>query len=93
VDSLDPGDPVDVPVMPAEVVWYSAEGLAMAGPASHGIAAGPRTGSTPARPGMVDRLHRGAPQSLVILHDEAATGGCTRAGSATSHLWSSRSWR
>jgi DUF917 family protein len=37
LDSLEPGDVVDVLVMPADVVWYSAEGLAMVGPASHGI--------------------------------------------------------
>lgn len=37
LDSLGPGDLVDVLVMPADAVWYSAEGLAMVGPASHGI--------------------------------------------------------
>ncbi|WP_236792968.1 DUF917 domain-containing protein [Amycolatopsis sp. GM8] len=37
LDSLEPGDLVDVLVMPADAVWYSAEGLAMVGPASHGI--------------------------------------------------------
>ena len=37
LDSLEPGDVVDVLVMPADAVWYSAEGLAMVGPASHGI--------------------------------------------------------
>ncbi|HEY4421733.1 MAG TPA: DUF917 domain-containing protein [Pseudonocardia sp.] len=37
LDSLEPGALVDVLVMPADAVWYSAEGLAMVGPASHGI--------------------------------------------------------
>jgi DUF917 family protein len=37
LDSLEPGDVVDVLVMPADAVWYSTEGLAMVGPASHGI--------------------------------------------------------
>jgi hypothetical protein len=37
LDSLEPGDLVDVLVMPADAVWYSAEGLEMVGPASHGI--------------------------------------------------------
>jgi DUF917 family protein len=37
LDALEPGDLVDVLVMPAEAVWYSAAGLAMVGPASHGI--------------------------------------------------------
>ncbi|WP_028925801.1 DUF917 domain-containing protein [Pseudonocardia acaciae] len=37
LDNLEPGDLVDILVMPADAVWYSAEGLAMVGPASHGI--------------------------------------------------------
>ncbi len=37
LDGLQPGDLVDVLVMPAEPVWYSARGLAMVGPATHGI--------------------------------------------------------
>ena len=37
LDALRPGDLVDVLVMPADAVWYSAAGLAMVGPASHGI--------------------------------------------------------
>lgn len=37
LDSLAPGDLVDVLVTPAEEVWYSAEALAMVGPAFHGI--------------------------------------------------------
>lgn len=37
LDSLEPGDLVDILLMPADAVWYSAEGLAMVGPASHGI--------------------------------------------------------
>jgi DUF917 family protein len=37
LDALEPGDLVDVLVMPADDVWYSAAGLAMVGPASHGI--------------------------------------------------------
>jgi DUF917 family protein len=37
LDSLEPGDLVDVLVTPAEAVWYSAEGMAMVGLASHGI--------------------------------------------------------
>lgn len=37
LDQLEPGDLVDVLVMPADAVWYSAEGLAMVGPTSHGI--------------------------------------------------------
>lgn len=37
LDSLEPDDLVDVLVTPADAVWYSAEGLAMVGPASHGI--------------------------------------------------------
>ncbi|GAA2117434.1 DUF917 domain-containing protein [Actinomadura alba] len=37
LDSLEPGDVVDVLVMPADAIWYSAEGLAMVGPTSHGI--------------------------------------------------------
>ncbi|WP_154769549.1 S-methyl thiohydantoin desulfurase domain-containing protein [Nakamurella alba] len=37
LDSLQPGDLVDVLVTPADGVWYSPEALAMVGPASHGI--------------------------------------------------------
>jgi uncharacterized protein len=37
LDSLEPGDLVDILLMPADAVWYSAKGLAMVGPASHGI--------------------------------------------------------
>jgi hypothetical protein len=37
LDSLEPGDVVDVLVTSADGVWYSAEGLDMVGPASHGI--------------------------------------------------------
>jgi DUF917 family protein len=37
LDSLEPGDLVDVLVTPADAIWYSAEGLAMVGPSSHGI--------------------------------------------------------
>jgi len=38
LDSLEPGDLVDVLVTPADAVWYSAEGMAMVGLGSHGIA-------------------------------------------------------
>jgi uncharacterized protein len=37
LDSLQPGDLVDVLETPADAVWHSPEGLAMAGAASHGI--------------------------------------------------------
>lgn len=37
LDSLEPGDLVDVLVMPADAVWYSSAGLAMVGPGAHGI--------------------------------------------------------
>jgi uncharacterized protein len=37
LDSLEPGDLVDVLVTPADAIWYSPEGLAMVGPQSHGI--------------------------------------------------------
>ena len=37
LDSVEPGDLVDVLVTPADAVWYSPEGIAMVGPASHGI--------------------------------------------------------
>ena len=37
LDSLEPGDLVDVLVTPADAVWYSPEGMAMVGLASHGI--------------------------------------------------------
>jgi len=37
LDSLEPGDLVDVLATPADAVWYSPEGMAMVGLASHGI--------------------------------------------------------
>ncbi|MFF5297098.1 DUF917 domain-containing protein [Paractinoplanes globisporus] len=37
LDSLEPGDLVDVLVTPADAVWYSPEGMEMVGLASHGI--------------------------------------------------------
>lgn len=37
LDSLQPGDLVDVLATPAEAAWYTPAGLAMVGPASHGI--------------------------------------------------------
>lgn len=37
LDSLEPGDLVDVLVSPAGALWYSPEALAMVGPHSHGI--------------------------------------------------------
>jgi DUF917 family protein len=37
LDSLEPGDVVDILLTPAEGIWYSPEGLAMVGPSSHGI--------------------------------------------------------
>jgi hypothetical protein len=37
LDSLEPGDLVDVLVTPADAVWYSAEAIAMVGLGSHGI--------------------------------------------------------
>lgn len=37
LDSLEPGDLVDVLVTPADAVWYSAEGMEMVGLSSHGI--------------------------------------------------------
>ena len=37
LDSLEPGDLVDVLLTPADAVWYSAEGMAMVGLGSHGI--------------------------------------------------------
>ncbi|MGI3786505.1 MAG: DUF917 domain-containing protein [Janthinobacterium lividum] len=37
LDSLEPGDLVDVLVTPADALWYSPEALAMVGPHSHGI--------------------------------------------------------
>lgn len=54
LDSLEPGDLVDVLVMPADAVWYSAEGLALVGPHTHGIALAhprsrPRKTGSPAR--------------------------------------------
>ena len=37
LDSLEPGDMVDVLVTPADTLWYSPEALSMVGPRSHGI--------------------------------------------------------
>jgi DUF917 family protein len=37
LDSLEPGDLVDVLVTPADAVWYSPEGMEMVGLNSHGI--------------------------------------------------------
>jgi uncharacterized protein len=37
LDSLEPGDLVDILVTPADAVWYSPEGMEMVGLASHGI--------------------------------------------------------
>ncbi len=37
LDSLEPGDLVDVLATPADAVWYSPEGMSMVGLASHGI--------------------------------------------------------
>lgn len=37
LDSLEPGDLVDVLVTPSDAVWYSPEGMAMVGLGSHGI--------------------------------------------------------
>jgi DUF917 family protein len=37
LDSLEPGDLVDVLVTPADAIWYSAEGMQMVGLGSHGI--------------------------------------------------------
>jgi DUF917 family protein len=37
LDSLEPGDLVDVLATPADAVWYSPEGMAMVGLGSHGI--------------------------------------------------------
>lgn len=37
LDTLEPGDLVDLVLTPAEAVWYSAGGLDMVGPATHGI--------------------------------------------------------
>jgi hypothetical protein len=37
LDSLEPGDLVDVLVTPADAIWYSPEGMEMVGLASHGI--------------------------------------------------------
>jgi uncharacterized protein len=37
LDSLEPGDLVDVLVTPADAVWYSGEGMQMVGLGSHGI--------------------------------------------------------
>jgi uncharacterized protein len=37
LDSLAPGDLVDVLVTPADAIWYSTEGMAMVGLTSHGI--------------------------------------------------------
>ncbi|MCU1605064.1 MAG: hypothetical protein JWP46_1529 [Modestobacter sp.] len=37
LDSLEPGDLVDVLVTPADAIWYSGEGMDMVGLGSHGI--------------------------------------------------------
>jgi DUF917 family protein len=37
LDSLEPGDLVDVLVTPADAIWYSPEGMRMVGLTSHGI--------------------------------------------------------
>ena len=37
LDSLEPGDLVDVLVTPADAMWYAPEGMAMVGLESHGI--------------------------------------------------------
>jgi len=37
LDSLEPGDLVDVLATPADAIWYAPEGTAMVGLASHGI--------------------------------------------------------
>ena len=37
LDSLEPGDLVDVLVTPADAIWYSPEGMRMVGMMSHGI--------------------------------------------------------
>ncbi|MFE4777792.1 DUF917 family protein [Streptomyces sp. NPDC056713] len=37
LDSLEPGDLLDVLATPAEALWYSPKALAMVGPSSHGI--------------------------------------------------------
>jgi DUF917 family protein len=37
LDSLEPGDLVDVLVTPADAIWYSPEGMRMVGMISHGI--------------------------------------------------------
>jgi len=37
LDSLEPGDLVDVLATPADAIWYSTEGMAMVGLGSHGI--------------------------------------------------------
>jgi DUF917 family protein len=37
LDSLEPGDLVDVLATPADAVWYTPEGMAMVGLVSHGI--------------------------------------------------------
>ncbi len=37
LDSLEPGDVVDVLVTPADAVWYSPQGMEMVGMGSHGI--------------------------------------------------------
>jgi hypothetical protein len=37
LDSLEPGDLVDVLVTPADAIWYTPEGMRMVGLVSHGI--------------------------------------------------------
>jgi uncharacterized protein len=37
LDSLEPGDLVDVLATPADAVWYSPRGMEMVGMGSHGI--------------------------------------------------------
>jgi hypothetical protein len=37
LDSLEPGDLVDVLATPADAIWYSPEGMAMVGLAANGI--------------------------------------------------------
>ena len=37
LDSLQPGTVVDIVATPADAAWYSPQGLAMVGPATHGI--------------------------------------------------------
>ena len=37
LDSLEPGDLIDVLVTPADAIWYSPRGIEMVGMGSHGI--------------------------------------------------------